>query len=54
MLESEQWQNLTPAQFSFRVNGLFGMPAGIKQEILEMRQPQQRLDVILKMLNSIK
>jgi hypothetical protein len=36
------------------VNGLFGMPAKIKQDILEMRQPQQRLDALLKLLNSIQ
>jgi Lon protease-like protein len=54
MLASDKWQNLTAAQFSFMVNGLFGMPAGTKQEILEMRQPQQRLDAILEMVNTIK
>ena len=36
------------------VNGLFDMPAEIKQEILEMRQPKQRLDALLKLLNAIK
>jgi hypothetical protein len=30
------------------------MPAKIKQEILEMRQPQQRLDALLKLLNTIQ
>lgn len=54
MLASEQWQNLSAVEFSFMVNGLLGLPAKIKQEILEMRQPQQRLDVILDMVNSIK
>ena len=54
MLASEQWQNLSAAQFSFMVNSLFGMPAETKQEILEMRQPQQRLDALLKLLNSIQ
>ena len=54
MMASEQWQNLSAVEFSFIVNGLFGMPAKIKQEILEMRQPQQRLDTILKLLNSIQ
>lgn len=54
MLASEQWQNLSAVEFSFMVNGLFGMPAKIKQEILEMRQPQQRLDALLKMLNAIQ
>ena len=54
LLASEQWQNLSAVEFSFMVNGLFGMPAEIKQEILEMRQPQQRLDALLKLLNSIQ
>lgn len=54
MLASDKWQNLSAVEFSFMVNGLFGMPAKIKQEILEMRQPQQRLDAILDMVNSIK
>jgi Lon protease-like protein len=54
MLTSEQWQNLSAVEFSFMVNGLFGMPAEKKQEILEMTQPQQRLAALLKMLNSIQ
>ncbi len=54
MLASEQWQNLSAVEFSFMVNGLFGMPAEIKQKILEMRHPQQRLDALLKLLNSIQ
>ncbi len=54
MLESDRWQNMSSAEFSFLVNGLFGMPAQIKQDLLEMRQPQQRLDVILEIVNSIQ
>lgn len=54
MLASDKWQNLSAVEFSFMVNGLFGMPAKIKQEILEMRQPQQRLDALLKLLNTIE
>jgi hypothetical protein len=54
MLTSDTWQNLSAVEFSFMVNGLFGMPAEIKQEILEMRQPQQRLDTLLELLNSIE
>ncbi len=54
MMASDKWQNLSAVEFSFMVNGLFGMPAKIKQEILEMRHPQLRLDALLKMLNSIK
>lgn len=54
MMASEQWQNLSAVEFSFMVNSLFGMPADIKQDILEMRQPQLRLDAILEMVNSIQ
>lgn len=54
MLASDKWQNLSAVEFSFMVNGLFDMPAKIKQEMLEMRQPQQRLDALLKLLNAIK
>ena len=54
MLASDKWQNLSADEFSFMVNGLFDMPAKIKQEILEMRQPKQRLDALLKLLNAIK
>lgn len=54
MLASEKWQSLSAVEFSFMVNGLFDMPAKIKQEILEMRQPKQRLDALLKLLNPIK
>lgn len=54
MLAGEQWQNMSPVEFSFVVNSLIGMPAEIKQDLLEMKQPQQRLDVILEMVNSIQ
>jgi len=54
MLAGDHWQNMSPVEFSFLVNGLFAMPAEIKQNFLEMRRPQERLDAILKMVNSIK
>ena len=54
MLAGEHWQNMPPVEFSFLVNGLLPMPAEIKQDLLEMRQPQQRLDAILEMVNSIQ
>jgi hypothetical protein len=54
MLESDRWQNMSSVGFSFLVNGLFGMPGQIKQDLLEMRQPQQRLDAILETVNSIQ
>ncbi len=54
MLSDDNWQKMSPVEFSFLVNGLIGMPAEIKQDLLEMRQPQQRLDTILEMVNSIQ
>jgi len=54
MLAKEHWQNMSSIEFSFLVNGLIAMPTEIKQDLLEMRRPQERLDAILKMVNSIK
>lgn len=54
MLAGDHWQKMSPVEFSFLVNGLIGMPAEIKQDLLEMRRPQQRLDAILEMVNSIQ
>jgi len=33
---------------------LIGMPTEDKQALLEMRQPQKRLDVILEIVNSVQ
>jgi Lon protease-like protein len=54
MLKSDHWQKLSAVEFSFMVNGLFGIPAELKQDLLEMTDTQQRLDFILDMLNSIQ
>ena len=54
ILAEEHWQKMSSIEFSFLVNGLIAMPAEIKQNLLEMRRPQERLDAILKMVNSIK
>jgi Lon protease-like protein len=54
MLTGDHWQNMSPVEFSFLVNGLIGMPAENKQDLLEMRQPQKRLDAILELVNSIQ
>tara|TARA_B100000780_G_C21064949_1_gene428186 strand:+ start:90 stop:734 length:645 start_codon:yes stop_codon:yes gene_type:complete len=53
VLVGDHWQNMSPIEFSFLVNSLVAMPAEVKQDLLEMKQPQQRLDVILEALNSI-
>ena len=54
MLTGDYWQNMSPVEFSFLVNGLISMPADVKQDLLEMKQPQERLDTILNMVNSIQ
>ncbi len=54
MLTGDHWQKMSPVEFSFLVNGLIGMPAENKQDLLEMRQPQKRLDAILELVNSIQ
>jgi Lon protease-like protein len=54
MLASNRWQNMSAVEFSFLVNSLIAMPAEIQQDLLEMKQPQQRLDIVLEMVNSIQ
>lgn len=54
ILAGDHWQAMSPVEFSFLVNGLIAMPAEFKQDLLEMRRPQQRLDAILEMMNSVK
>ncbi|MFT5665588.1 MAG: Lon protease-like protein [Gammaproteobacteria bacterium] len=54
MLTGDHWKNMSPVEFSFLVNCLISMPAENKQDLLEMRQPQKRLDAILEMVNSIQ
>tara|TARA_R110002153_G_scaffold18021_3_gene63036 strand:- start:89351 stop:89995 length:645 start_codon:yes stop_codon:yes gene_type:complete len=54
ILAKEHWQKMPSIEFSFLVNALITMPAEIKQNLLEMRRPQERLDAILKIVNSVK
>jgi|TARA_B100000795_G_scaffold191687_1_gene146199 Lon protease-like protein len=53
ILAGDHWQNMSPLEFSFLVNSLLAMPTETKQNLLEMKHPQQRLDLILEALNSI-
>ena len=53
ILAEDHWQKMSPIEFSFLVNSLVAMPAEIKQNMLEMNRPQERLNVILEALNSI-
>jgi Lon protease-like protein len=50
-LNNDYWQSMPAMEFSFCVMGLIGIDAELKQELLEMTQPGQRLERILELLN---
>lgn len=52
ILCSNEWQQKTPAAFSFEVLQLLNIDASITQEILESRKPDERLHILLSLLNS--
>ena len=49
-LKSDYWQKMAAQDFSFSVMGLLGMDADLKQEILEMTEPTERLEKTLALL----
>jgi Lon protease-like protein len=51
-LKSDYWRQMASDTFSFAVMGLLGMHADLKQELLEMRRPTDRLEQILAILNT--
>lgn len=51
LLKDPQWQDMTASQFSFCVMGLIGLDSSVKQQLLEMTSPVQRLDSVLQLLN---
>ena len=53
VLRDDFWQTMPALQFSFAVTGLLGTNPELKQELLEMTDPQQRLSTVLDLLNSI-
>lgn len=53
-LASDYWRKMAADKFSFAVTGMIGMPGDIAQALLEQTDPQQRLDDILEMINSIR
>lgn len=53
MLTSEQWQHMPAKDFSFAIAGLLSMAPEASQALLEMTQPQKRLDSVLEMLNEL-
>jgi Lon protease-like protein len=50
-LSNDYWQSMPAMEFSFSVMGLIALDAELKQELLEMTQPGQRLERVLKLLN---
>ncbi len=53
MLKNPHWQAMPAPKFSLAVAGLLVMPSEIAQELLEMTNPQARLDAVLDMLNTM-
>lgn len=53
VLQDDFWQTMPPLRFSFAVASLLGIDAPMKQQLLEMTDPQQRLGTVLELLNSI-
>jgi Lon protease-like protein len=51
-LQSDYWQQMAAHTFSFAVMGLLGMHADLKQELLEITRPTDRLEQILAILNT--
>lgn len=52
-LKSAHWQDMPAHKFSFVIAGLLGMPSEMSQRLLEMTNPQERLDDVLGMINEI-
>ena len=53
VLHDDFWQSMPALQFSFAVTGLLGTDPDVKQQMLEMTDPQQRLTSVLALLNSV-
>ncbi len=52
VLQSAQWQNMPPLEFSFKIFSLIQMPGDMLQAALENRSPLKRLANILNALNA--
>jgi Lon protease-like protein len=52
-LSREHWQKMSASQFSFEINGLLEFDPEFRQQLLELRHPQQRLSTLLSLLNTI-
>jgi hypothetical protein len=53
LLNGDYWQTMPAEKFSFAVTGLLGLDPELKQDLLEMTNPQQRLGTVLELLNGI-
>lgn len=52
ILCSDEWQHKHPTAFSFEILKLLNIDAAINQEILESKKVDERLDILLSVLNS--
>jgi Lon protease-like protein len=52
-LSREHWQKMSASRFSFEINRLLEFDPEFSQQLLELRDPQQRLSNLLMQLNSI-
>ena len=53
-LNDDFWQKMSALRFSFAVTSLMGTDAGVKQQLLEMTDPNKRLTTVLALLNTIR
>lgn len=51
LLLSQEWQEKSPIDFSFEVFSLLQFDADLRQTMLEMRSPQERLYSLLELIN---
>ena len=54
VLKSDYWQKMTASEFSFSVMGMLGMDTDLKQELLEMTDPNARLERVLAIINQLQ
>ena len=54
MLSSNHWQAMPAQKFSFAILGMLGMLPEDAQALLEMTNAQERLDMVLEMINAIE
>lgn len=53
LLKSDEWQGKSPLSFSFAIFGLVHLEADLQQQVLEIRSPVERLELLLTLLNDV-